>query len=89
MDKLQIYRQKIDSIDEKMVNLLGKRFSIVTKIGEYKKRNNLPIIDKRREREKIKNLSELAQKYNLSKSLIKDIFNLFFKQAYKTEKAYE
>ncbi len=49
MNELELLRSKIDQIDSRLVTLLKERFLIVKAIGEYKKENNLPILDKRRE----------------------------------------
>lgn len=52
-------REKINECDEKIVKALIERFEVVKKIGEYKKANGLPIVDKSREvlvYEKVKKL---------------------------------
>ena len=47
--KLEIYRTHIDEIDTQLMKLLIERYNIVTQIGEYKKQNNIPVLDKSRE----------------------------------------
>jgi chorismate mutase/prephenate dehydratase len=44
-------REKINSIDISIVGLLDERAKIVKEIGEYKKRNNIPIYQPEREKE--------------------------------------
>lgn len=48
-------RKEIDDIDRKIIELLAKRFSIAKEIAKLKKDQNLPIQDKEREEEVIKN----------------------------------
>ena len=51
-------REQINKIDQELIKLLEKRFQLSKEIGEYKKQNNLPVEDKKREQEiieKIKN----------------------------------
>ena len=46
-------RLEIDSIDDKLVELISQRMDVSAKIGEYKKQNNLPVYHPKREREKL------------------------------------
>lgn len=60
--KLEQWRKEIDEIDGSMAELFGKRMAIVEKIGVYKKKNGLPIDDKKRESEVIeKNLARMGK----------------------------
>lgn len=64
MTKLEQYREEIEKIDEQLFNLLAKRMNVSMRIGEYKKENNLPIFDAKREEElKEKNLLLVEEKY--------------------------
>lgn len=47
---LEDYRAEIDKIDQQFVSLLEQRMEIAAKIADYKKQNNLPILDTERER---------------------------------------
>lgn len=42
-------RNKIDNIDNQLIKLLEKRFEIAIEIANYKKYNNIPILQKDRE----------------------------------------
>ncbi len=70
---LEELRNKIDKIDDQLLNLIQERFEIVDEVRKYKEENNLPIKDKNREKQI---LSRLAENYNgiLSKEEITDIF---------------
>lgn len=57
-------RNEIDELDRKIVPLLVTRMSVAAEVAEYKKANEMPILDKDREQallEKIKGLA--ADKY--------------------------
>ena len=56
--ELNELRNQIDQIDKEMAVLFEKRMKIVKQIGEYKKENNLPILDKKREEEVIEKNSK-------------------------------
>ena len=49
--KIEELREKIDGIDSKLIELIKERLDIASDIAEYKKENNLPILDRKRERE--------------------------------------
>ena len=51
MIELNLLRKKIDEIDDKLLILLKERLAVSKKIGEIKKRNNMPIYDPVREQE--------------------------------------
>lgn len=85
MNGLHEYRKEINKIDEKLLLLLAKRFSIVEKIGKYKKSKKLPIVDRLREEKIIKMLNVKAAGYDIGKDCIKSIWKAIFKEAYSKE----
>ncbi len=53
-------RKEIDQTDAELVKLFTKRMEISSKIAEYKKANSLPVYVPAREREKLKQVGDLA-----------------------------
>ena len=53
-------RNKIDEIDARIVNLFTDRLKIVEQVAEYKKANNLPVLDAERERQLLNKVSDMA-----------------------------
>lgn len=51
MDELQRLRGKIDAVDEKLVQLLRKRFELVREIFVLKERLHLPLTNLQREQQ--------------------------------------
>lgn len=49
MNKLEEARTKIDSIDEKVIQLFEERMDVVLEVIKYKVENNIPILDSSRE----------------------------------------
>lgn len=49
------YRLEIDEIDKEIVKLYEQRLKVCKKIGEYKKVNNIEILNQNRENEVIEN----------------------------------
>lgn len=87
MNRLEEYRKEIDLIDKEMIALFERRMDVARKVGEYKKENNMEILNSKREEEVIeKNINNLKNKdykdigreffenlMKLSRSLQKDI----------------
>ena len=57
---LDNYRKEINKIDEEILNLFQKRMRIAEGIAEYKKTNNIPILNSSIERAKLTELSNKA-----------------------------
>ncbi len=73
---LQNFRQKINKIDEQMIQLFKERMTIVAKIAAYKNKYNLPILNAQYEHEK---LQEIAQKLPLElKNYAQSFYNVIF-----------
>ena len=56
--ELNDYRQKLDKIDDELLSLFIKRMNIAAEIAAWKKENSLPVLDVRREKEKLRTLEE-------------------------------
>jgi chorismate mutase len=54
-------RQKIDAIDEKIVELYKERIDVLKEVAEYKKANAKPVLDIAREEEKISSLKSKVE----------------------------
>ena len=55
---LNAYRKRIDEIDDELVRLFAERMEVAAGIAAYKKKNDLPVLDVRREREKLRQIAE-------------------------------
>lgn len=63
MEDLKQLREKIDQIDEKLVELFEERMETVLEVASYKKENNIPVLNQSREDEVIeKNKNRLKNK---------------------------
>ena len=71
--KIQEIRIEIDKIDSKIMDLISARKDLVTNVVKFKEKNQ--IIDKKRIDEILKRLDIEAKKRNVSRKLVKDIWN--------------
>lgn len=58
MADINEYRNRIDAIDDEMLKLFLERMEIANNIGQYKRDNNLPILNRQREREVLAGVAE-------------------------------
>ena len=68
-------RAKIDIIDENILYALGSRMNISRQIGEYKKENNIAIIQASRWDKVLSKVVEKGNDYGLTEKFLKDVFN--------------
>ena len=86
MDKrILALREKIDTLDEEIIQLLKKRMRISREVGKLKEKLDIPVEDKNRENEIIDRLVHQAGK-NLSEEQLIRIFTAVFKTSKQVQK---
>jgi chorismate mutase len=86
MNKLTSCRNEVDAINKKILILLKKRTALSKKIGEYKKKEGLQIVDKAREKELFAEIKKEAKKLNLNYKEVEIIFKEIVKLSRKVQK---
>lgn len=80
-------RLEIDGIDREIIKLLAKRMICVKEVAQYKKENNLPMVNKKREEEVISNgIGQFKALGFDSPEFIRNIFSDIFKEAKNIER---
>ncbi len=79
MEDMKIYREQIDKIDDEMVRLFQERMAVAGKIAEVKKGSNLPVLDVKREREKLADVQSKAEKEY--ESYVRILYSLLFEMS--------
>ncbi|HUM64794.1 MAG TPA: chorismate mutase, partial [Chitinophagaceae bacterium] len=72
---LEKLRQQINHLDDELMQILGQRMMIAEKIGQYKKDNNITILQTNRWNEILERAAEKAEKMGLSKEFITKYFD--------------
>ena len=67
-------RAKIDVIDENILYALGTRMNVSRQIGEYKKENNIAILQTSRWDKVLSKVVEKGNNYGLTANFLKDVF---------------
>lgn len=72
---LEKLRQQINHLDDELMQILGQRMKIAEKIGEYKKNNNITILQTNRWNEILDRAFKKGDKLGLSKEFITKYFD--------------
>lgn len=72
---LEKLRQQINHLDDELMQILGQRMKVAEKIGEYKKNNNITILQTNRWNEILERAFQKGEKLNLSKEFITKYFD--------------
>lgn len=75
-NELNILRNKIDSIDEELLEKLSQRMHYMTKIGEYKNENNITILQLDRWKEILEKGLENGKSLGLTDEFVKKLFTV-------------
>lgn len=72
---LEKLRQQINHLDDELMQILGQRMKVSEKIAEYKKENNITILQTNRWNEILNRACQRAEKLGLSKEFITRYFD--------------
>ncbi len=85
VESLKELRGKIDSVDDELIALLGKRMALVDEIGESKKENNVTILQVGRYENILNDRVAKGEDENLSGDFVKDIFEFIHQNSIKRQ----
>ena len=83
MKDLNELRLELNEIDDKIVELLSRRMDICAEIGEYKKNTGKPVLDTKREEEKLDMVAGLVE--DDKKSGVKETFRTIMSESRKLQ----
>ena len=72
---LEKLRQQINHLDDEMMQILGQRMKLAEKIGQYKKENNITILQTSRWNEILERAFVKGEKIGLSKEFVTKYFD--------------
>ena len=58
--ELNNYREHLDTIDKELLRLFTERMAIAGEIAQWKQQNSMPVLDLRREKEKLRAMEEMS-----------------------------
>lgn len=76
---LEIYREEIDAVDTQLLALLQQRLDIAAKIASHKQEAGLPVLDRRRELDKLAKIEKSAREEFAP--YLHNLYELLFEQS--------
>ncbi|RYZ15031.1 MAG: 3-deoxy-7-phosphoheptulonate synthase, partial [Sphingobacteriales bacterium] len=70
------FRARIDRIDRELVEILAERMAVVEKLGEFKKQNNVTILQMERWKEIFESRPVWAEKLGVSEEFVRKLYEL-------------
>lgn len=86
-DKLASLREKIDKIDDQIFQKLGERMKIVSQIGEYKRDNNVTILQVSRWDEILQKRTAYGSALSLEKDFTEKVLELIHSESIRKQTA--
>ncbi|QFI36490.1 bifunctional chorismate mutase/prephenate dehydrogenase [Moritella marina ATCC 15381] len=86
LDPLGKLRDKIDDVDQQLVDLLAQRIALVAEVGEIKSEHGLPIYVPERETAMLEKRREEAESKGVPGDLIEDVLRRVMRESYASEK---
>ena len=83
--KLDSLRQKIDQIDERIIDLLSQRLKLTGDIGILKSKIKKPVIDKEREADLNARLDKLCRQKGLDLDFVLKIWQSILHESYRAQ----
>jgi chorismate mutase/prephenate dehydrogenase len=83
--KLDGLRQQIDDIDSQLVELLAKRATVTTQVGEIKSHTGMPTYVPEREAALIQSRRDQARALGVPENLIEDLLRRIMRESYLTQ----
>lgn len=82
---LKVQRQKIDSLDNQLLKIIGLREQIVKEVGIYKAKNNVPALQAARFKQILEKNIALGKQMGLSAEFITELMNAIHKESLRIE----
>ena len=80
-EQLKKLRYAIDEVDQKLLEVMSERTSLVKEIGKFKKENKVTILQIERWFEILKTRQEMGVKKELENQMVSEIFELIHKHS--------
>jgi chorismate mutase len=86
MNKLDIYRNEIDALDGRLLEILFKRLSVVKKIGIFKRAHNLPALNSMRKSAVLEKFKAACAEHGMPPRLGAQLYKIIHEYSVKLER---
>lgn len=85
METLKPYREKIDALDDQILDLLARRTEIVREVGAVKARDGITLVQGARVEEVISRCADIGERSGVSADLVRALYTLIIDEAHRIE----
>lgn len=85
LNQLEDLREKIDHIDQEMIETLATRMRLIERIGEYKKDNNVTVFQLERWNEIMKTRPDWGHQANLASEFVKELYRVIHDESIRIQ----
>jgi chorismate mutase len=84
-NRLELLRNRIDTIDSELLEILASRVEIVKQIGKYKKEHNVTALQINRWSQLMESRIKLGQKLDLNEAMVKTFFQMIHEDSVRMQ----
>lgn len=84
-NQLEMFRNRIDALDDELLEVLSSRMDIVREIGRYKRENNVTALQINRWSQLMEDRVKLGQKLNLHRNFTQILFQLIHEDSVRIQ----
>ncbi|MGE0372210.1 MAG: chorismate mutase [Gammaproteobacteria bacterium] len=85
MEQLNPYRETIDAIDEQIIELLGRRYSVCRDVARLKKASEIPMMQRGRVEQVKQRCAALAERHGVDPGFVRELYTLIIDEACRIE----
>ncbi|NCC21380.1 MAG: chorismate mutase [Alphaproteobacteria bacterium] len=86
MEELQVFRQKIDALDDRILALLGERYEVVREVGQLKRREGIALVQEGRVDEVLTRCAGVGEINGLDPAFVRLLYRLMIDHAHEVER---
>jgi 4-amino-4-deoxychorismate mutase len=85
MEKLQLWRDELDQLDDQIISLFSRRYAICREVAAYKKETGIPMMQTGRVNEVKKRAAEKGRVRGLREVFVTALYDLIIDEACQIE----
>ena len=85
MDKLQLWREELDTLDDQIISLFSRRYAICREVAAYKRETGIPMMQSGRVIEVKKRAAERGRARGLRERFVTTLYDLVIDEACQIE----
>jgi chorismate mutase len=85
MDKLQLWREELDTLDDQIISLFSRRFAICRDVAAYKRETGIPMMQTARVHEVKERAADRGRTRGLRDVFTKALYDLIIDEACEIE----